>query len=61
MNKDWNAGYQAFVEGHDAFGCSDKSMNWNLGYAAAKDEQDLEVEAAMRECEADYDKGAGNA
>jgi hypothetical protein len=58
---DWNAGYQHFVEGGDAFGCARKSDEWNAGYAAARAEQELEIEQAERDCLADYDNGPAHA
>ncbi len=55
-SNDWNDGYQAFVEGWVPHRRDEvRSAAWNAGYDAAKDEQALEVDAAERECIADYD------
>lgn len=56
-NRDWNAGYEAFLNGGDAFGCSHKSAAWNEGFAAAR--ANMEVDAAERDCIADYDAAHG--
>lgn len=54
-DRDWNEGYQAFVDGRDAFGCSSKSDAWNAGYATARQNMDDDVAVAERDCIADYD------
>ena len=52
---DWNDGYQAFVDGHDAFGCALKSADWNRGYATARQNADDDLREAEMDCIADYD------
>jgi hypothetical protein len=54
-DREWNQGYQDFVDGVQPFGCAEKSDAWNAGYATARQNMDDDVAVAEMECIADYD------
>ena len=58
---EWNEGYQAFVDGLQAYGNSTRSDAYNAGYHAALQNADDDLAIAELDCIADYDANGGEA